>query len=198
MTPAPRITLVSTIQPDKKKACAEQMSNSRPSSATSAPGQGRITINALCKNTPSQLLRYLHPGGELADRSAREIRSCRSSGQKPLPAAFAGNLQQKCCSDRGIGLSIHVRQSPHETIKDSVIQIRRHNARSICGESNLLLVRVPQDHPLRSLRVAEVDGHTGAEALPHAGIRSEHIDDWSADRAGTSYPGCPCADPVGR
>src|ERR1700680_1396652 len=44
---------------------------------------GRITINALCKNTPSQLLRYLYSRGELADRSAREIPSCRSSGQKP-------------------------------------------------------------------------------------------------------------------
>ncbi len=33
-----------------------------------------------------------------------------------------------------------MRQSPHETIKDRVIQIRRHNARPTCGDSNLLLV----------------------------------------------------------
>ena len=35
----PRNTLVSTVQPDKKKACAEKTSNSWTCSATSAPKQ---------------------------------------------------------------------------------------------------------------------------------------------------------------
>jgi len=33
-----------------------------------------------------------------------------------------------------------MRQSPRKAIKDWVIQIRRHNAGPICGQSNLLLV----------------------------------------------------------
>src|SRR5579859_881843 len=97
-------------------------------------------INAFCENTPSQLLRYLHSGGDLPGRWTHEIPSRRSSGQKPLSAAFSGNLQQKYCSDSGSAISIEVRQSSREAIKDRVIQIRRHNARPICGEPNLLLV----------------------------------------------------------
>src|SRR5438445_3456477 len=104
---------------------------------------GGITIDALRKNTPSQLLRYRDTAGELLGRSAQKIPSCRFSGQKPLPAAFAGNLQQQHCSDRRINISINMWQSPHETIKDRVIQIRRHNSGPTSGESNLLLVMPP-------------------------------------------------------
>ncbi|GAC1694084.1 MAG: hypothetical protein NVS9B5_36900 [Terriglobales bacterium] len=101
---------------------------------------GGITIDALCKSTPSQLLRYRDTAGELPGRLAQKIPSRRFFGQKPLPAAFTGNLQQEHCSDGRINISINVRQSPHETIKDRVVEIRRHDSGPIGGESDLLLM----------------------------------------------------------
>ena len=101
---------------------------------------GGITIDALCKGTPSQLLRYRDTAGELPGRLAQKIPPCRFSGQNPLAAAFAGNLQQEHCSNGRINISINVRQSPHKTIKDRVIEIRRHDSGPIGGESDLLLM----------------------------------------------------------
>src|ERR1700736_5188761 len=66
--------------------------------------------------------------------------SRRCSGRKPLPAAFTGNLKRKYRSDRRSDIPVSMRQSTQEAIKDRVIQFRGHNARAICGESNLLLV----------------------------------------------------------
>src|SRR6267154_2276962 len=85
-----------------------------------------ITIDALCKDTPRKLLRYGHTRRSCFGWWAHEIPSRRSPGQEPLPAAFAGDLQQKCSPDRRINVPIDIRQSPHEAIQDWVIQIRRH------------------------------------------------------------------------
>jgi len=56
---------------------------------------GRLAINAFGKYTPGQFLRYHHLGSEFSLRRLYKTPWCRSSGQKPSPSAFAGNLQQK-------------------------------------------------------------------------------------------------------
>ena len=100
----------------------------------------RITINAFGKNTPGQSLRYGHSRREISGEFFHENPSSLFPEQEPLAAAFARNFDENCLANRRMDIPVEIRHSAEETIENWMIQIRSHNARSIRGEPDLLLV----------------------------------------------------------
>ena len=128
----PRNTLVSTVQPDKKKACAEKTSNSWTCSATSAPKQRVPHDHPLrpLRVMTDEALRELQPRfnklyAKRGDRRSRQRSCCERSCCKPCTRWM----------NAGIKELTKIRVSfPLPRIKDSISAIAIRPSARITGE----------------------------------------------------------------